>query len=86
VFVVLSYDVGKKRVKKALRVCRKYLTHIHRSVFEGPITEAQLAQLERELREVVKKKDDSVVIYRITREQFASKDELGRTELHGHVI
>ena len=42
-FVVLSYDVGKKRVKKALRVCRKYLTHIHRSVFEGPITEAPVS-------------------------------------------
>ena len=36
-FVIMSYDVGEKRVKKALTTSRKYLMHVHNSVFEGEI-------------------------------------------------
>ena len=38
-FVILSYDVEAKRVAKVMKVCRRYLRHMHESVFEGKITE-----------------------------------------------
>ena len=39
---ILSYDIGGKRMRKALAICRKYLLHVHKSVFEGNLTGAEL--------------------------------------------
>lgn len=47
VFVILTYDVNQKRVGKVCKVCKKYLHHVQKSVFEGEITEARLKQLKR---------------------------------------
>lgn len=47
-YVVLTYDVNEKRVQKAMKVCRKYLVHVQKSVFEGNITEAKLKKLKKE--------------------------------------
>lgn len=41
-FVILTYDVKAKRDTKVMKVCRKYLTHDQKSVFEGMITEKKL--------------------------------------------
>ncbi|MCF0248227.1 MAG: CRISPR-associated endonuclease Cas2 [Synergistes sp.] len=56
-FVIMSYDVGEKRVKKALTTSRKYLMHVHNSVFEGELTRAKLNALEKELSEILKEND-----------------------------
>lgn len=34
-FIILSYDINKKRVGKILKICRKYLVHVQKSVFEA---------------------------------------------------
>lgn len=52
-FVILVYDVGQKRVAKALKTCRKYLYWVQNSVFEGDITEANLTKLKIELLNVI---------------------------------
>lgn len=54
-YVVLVYDVsqqenGAKRWSKIFKICKRYLTHIQNSVFEGEISKAQLAQLQQELK------------------------------------
>ena len=46
-----------------MKVARKYLHHVQKSVFEGEITEGKLAKLEHEILEVVDKDRDSVIIY-----------------------
>lgn len=33
-YIILTYDVGSKRVEKVLKICRKYLVHVQKSVFE----------------------------------------------------
>ena len=48
-YVILVYDIHQKRVGKALKICRKYLIHIQKSVFEGNITESKLKALKEEL-------------------------------------
>lgn len=60
-FVVLSYDINKKRVGKVLKICRKYLVHVHKSVFEGTITEAALGRLKRELETKIMLSDEITV-------------------------
>ena len=42
-YVIVVYDVNAKRNNKVLKTCRRFLTHVQRSVFEGTITEARLA-------------------------------------------
>ena len=48
-FVIVTYDVNVKRNNKVLKICRKYLVHVQKSVFEGNITEAKLGKLKSEL-------------------------------------
>lgn len=48
-----------------MKTCRKYLTHIQRSVFEGDITEGQLVFLKNELLGQVDKDQDFVIIYNL---------------------
>lgn len=49
-YVILYYVFGEKRVAKALKICRKYLTHVQNSVFEGEVTQANYKKLVTELR------------------------------------
>ena len=41
-YVILVYDVDQKRTAKMLKLCRRYLSWIQNSVFEGEISEVQL--------------------------------------------
>lgn len=85
-FIVLSYDVGVKRVKKVLAVCRKYLRPVHKSVFEGNLTDAQLSRLKRELSKIIDSRHDSICIFKVTAPHFVTKDRLGQTEEHEEII
>jgi CRISPR-associated protein Cas2 len=76
-FVILVYDANEKRVQKFLKVCRKYLVHVQRSVFEGELTEAQLRYLMHELKTVMDEKEDSVVIYKFRTKKYYERVSLG---------
>ena len=60
-----------------LKVCRKYLLHVQKSVFEGMITEARLKRLKNELAQVIKKDEDSIMIYRFETLKYSSKEVIG---------
>lgn len=85
-YVIVSYDIAKKRVGKALKICRKYLQHAHRSVFEGEITEAKLRKLKHELADLADPTTDSVKVYRVAAPRFVVKEELGQCESSGSII
>ncbi len=53
-YIILVYDVDKKRCGKMLRLCRKYLHHIQNSVFEGEITEGKLEELKIKAKKIMK--------------------------------
>ena len=44
-FIILAYDIHTKRASKVLKICRKYMMHVQKSVFEGDLTEAKLKKL-----------------------------------------
>ncbi len=85
-FIILSYDVGSRRLKKTLKICRKYLSHVQKSVFEGEITEANLNKLKDELRKVVNTADDSICIYKAESIKAVLKQQLGKVEDNSHII
>src|SRR5699024_12049531 len=70
---ILVYDVTERKVAKTLKICRRYLTWIQNSVFEGDIGEANLKKLKKELSQVIDKKNDSVIIYQFRSEEHTSE-------------
>ena len=73
-YVVLVYDVsqqenGSKRWLRIFKICKKYLTHIQNSVFEGELSKAQLAKLQQELKLYIDEELDSVIIFKSRQEK-----------------
>ena len=63
-YYILTYDItSPKRLPKALKICRRYLNHVQNSVFEGELTTAQMDRLEAEMKTIIDKNKDSVLIY-----------------------
>ena len=85
-FVILTYDINRKRVSKVMKICRKYLVHIQESVFEGTITEGKLTRLKKELKYIVNVEEDSVCIYQMESIKFAYKEQLGTIKVYSHII
>ena len=76
-FVIVVYDAGENRVQKFLKVCRKYLVHVQRSVFEGEVTEAQLRLLKNEIRKIMNPEEDSLVIYKFRTKKYYERETIG---------
>ena len=76
-FVILVYDVGEKRVAKALKTCRKYLNWVQNSVFEGEISKANLKRLKLELKEIIHDDKDSVIFYILRSTRYSERQILG---------
>lgn len=84
-YVVLVYDVSKedngaKRWSKIFKICKKYLTHIQNSVFEGEISKVQLANLQQELKKYIDQELDSVIIFKSRQEKWLDKEFWGKKE------
>lgn len=76
-FVILVYDMGEKRVSKALKLCRKYLNWVQNSVFEGEISESNLEKLKIELDRIIVPDEDSVIIYRMRTTRYSEREIMG---------
>lgn len=76
-YVILTYDVRQKRVAKVYKVCKRYLNHIQRSVFEGNISELKLNNLKKELSSLISPRLDSIIIYRLDSVKYVCKEQLG---------
>lgn len=85
-FIILSYDVNQKRVKKVMKICRKYLVHVQRSVFEGVITETKLKSLKKELQRIIDFDNDAICIYETLLPGNVIKEQIGMIEEHSHII
>jgi len=77
-FVILVYDVSTERVQKVHKVCKKYLTWVQNSVFEGEITKANLRLLKEEIRQVIDESTDSVVIYKFRTKAYYKRESIGK--------
>ena len=77
-FIVLTYDVSTKKANKTIKICRKYLTHVQKSVFEGNLTGLQLEQLKNELKTIIDSRRDAILIYCMESTKYTKKLELGK--------
>jgi CRISPR-associated protein Cas2 len=77
-YVILVYDIGEKRVGKMLKLCRRYLNWIQNSVFEGEITPVKLQELLVKAKEIIKREEDSIIIFKNRDEKWLEKQVIGR--------
>ncbi len=81
-YIILVYDisvddVGKRNIAKVFKICKKYLTHVQRSTFEGELTQSQLLRLKGELSPYIRKDLDSVIIFHTNNEKWLKKEFWG---------
>lgn len=76
-FVILVYDFAEKRVGKALKISRKYLSWVQNSVFEGEISKANYQKLKHELQYLMEPDEDSVIFYTFRTQQYTKREEYG---------
>lgn len=81
-YIVLVYDIsidrnGQAVWRKVFKTCKKYLSHVQNSVFEGEISESKLFELNKLLNKVIRDDLDSVIIFKSRHERWLDKDILG---------
>ncbi len=71
-YIFLFYDIadefseiGKYRVAKVFKTCKKYLKHHQKSIFRGNITPSNQIALENELKKVIDQNLDFVTIIKV---------------------
>jgi CRISPR-associated protein Cas2 len=76
-YVILVYDVGEERVARACKFCRRFLTWVQNSVFEGELTVSQLKRVESGLKEIMELDKDSALIYVLREERWMDRRSIG---------
>ncbi len=77
-YVILVYDLGKKRVAKMLKLCRQYLYWVQNSVFEGEISEIRLKELLIRDNSFIDKEQDSIIIFKHPSILYMDKEVIGK--------
>lgn len=85
-YVILVYDInleekeGQKVLRKVFKTCKKYLTHIQNSVFEGELLDSQVLALNKELDKYVRLNLDSVILFKSRSQKWLDKEFIGKVE------
>ena len=84
-YIILIYDIvldegGSRASRNIFKICKKYLTHVQKSVFEGEITPALLQKLKLELNRYIRKDKDSVIIFKSREQKWLKKEFWGQED------
>jgi CRISPR-associated protein Cas2 len=75
-YAIVVYDMEAHRTQKALKLGRRYLTHVQNSVLEGEISEGDLQQLRGEY-EALLEPGESVIIYELSSDTLLNRTVYG---------
>ena len=73
----MVYDTEAKRNPKILKLCRRYLTWVQNSVFEGELTDAKYRMLKREIEAIIEDDKDCVVAYVFRTKKYTKRETIG---------
>lgn len=84
-YVVLVYDIksddgGQRVLSKTFKICKRYLSHIQNSVFEGELSNSQIVKLQYELNGIIRKDRDSIILFKSRSERWLEKEMWGVQE------
>lgn len=77
-YVILVYDIEEKRVAKMLKLCRRYLTWVQNSVFEGELTDVKLKELLHLAGKIMNEEKDSLILFKSRQEKWLDKLVIGK--------
>lgn len=72
-YYIVSYDVQVERCSKIMKILRKYLFHIHNSVFEGELTNLEYENMKKEVNNILAN-NDSIIFYQIVSKKALKKE------------
>ena len=84
-YVICTYDITEKRCPKVMKVLRRYMFHVQKSVFEGELTPAKFNELKIKLNKIIES-DDSVLFYFVYENKKIKKDFLGKEPKPTNII
>jgi CRISPR-associated protein Cas2 len=76
-YIIIVYDIKVERVNKVKGFLRTQLNWIQNSVFEGDVTPSELVEIKNGLKEIINKKEDSVIIYALRTEKALKREVMG---------
>lgn len=84
-YLVLVYDIkldedGPKVLRRVFKICKKYLTHIQNSVFEGELSESQLMKLKIEVKSYLRENIDSCILFTARNNVWMKKEFIIKEE------
>ena len=84
-YIICTYDIKEKRCPKVMRVLRRYMFHVQKSVFEGELTPAKFNELKDKLNKIIEA-DDSILFYFVYENKKIKKDYLGKEPKPTNII
>jgi CRISPR-associated protein Cas2 len=75
-YIVMVYDLEADRTQKALKLGRRYLTHVQNSVLEGEISEGDLETLKNEVDDLLQP-GESTIIYELSSDTLLNRTVYG---------
>lgn len=74
---IIVYDVSVERVSKVCKFLRQHMHWVQNSVFEGELSEAELQRVKIGIKDIIKEKEDSVLIFTIPNSNWLKKERIG---------
>ena len=76
-YVICTYDVDEKKCVKIMKILRRYMFHVQKSVFEGELTPAKFLAVKKELDKIIDC-HDSILFYYSYENKKVKKEGLGK--------
>ncbi len=76
-YCIAVYDVKAKRAARVLKLFRRYLHHVQRSVFEGALSKRQKDDLLAEARKLFHPKEDTLIFYETAHAGLIRREVIG---------
>lgn len=73
----MADEEGARVSRNIFKICKKYLTHIQKSVFEGNLTQLNYLKLKTELNNYIRQDKDSLIVFKSRSERWLEKEFLG---------
>lgn len=84
-YVILVYDIRTvehhaRVTSRVFKTCKKFLTHVQNSVFEGDLNKLQYLDLKTQLKNYLRENTDSCIIFKSNNENWLTKEFLVEEE------
>ncbi|MHA1780454.1 MAG: CRISPR-associated endonuclease Cas2 [Candidatus Thorarchaeota archaeon] len=76
-YVIVVYDIEVERIDKVRAMLKRYLFWVQNSVFEGELSEPSFQSMISELKALINKQYDSVIIYKLNSPKSVKRSIIG---------